>query len=350
MIEVRKDHSSDARRHALSAICGVAVFALLFVGLIVGLDTFGPARNVPGRSPSNSAVSQESSNNPGSKTYTDAELSVPVRPFHILLIGSDSRKNTALYTGKASEHAQVDQHADVITLVRVDPRTYTITLVTIPRDTVLEEGGSKINDSLLGNNPRQVVDAVAELTGVRSEFYMMITFTAFEDMVDAFGGITVDVPKKITVSDPASGDNVTVDAGENKKLNGAQALVLSRARKEYETDQDALRQVNVRAVEKALIDKALGYPREIDMRKMASVVLSGMDSNMTLPQAVSLLRDFTRHAGDITVYECTGPYEGDTRESDDMWVIKRDAETWAKIMELVEAGEDPSQVVVAPSF
>lgn len=44
-------------------------------------------------------------------------------PFYVLLIGSDSRKGTALYTGKASDHAQLDQHADVITLVRVDRRT-----------------------------------------------------------------------------------------------------------------------------------------------------------------------------------------------------------------------------------
>ena len=77
----------------------------------------------------------------------------PTEPFYVLLIGSDSRKGTALYTGKADGHAQLDQHADVITLMRIDPENYLITLVSIPRDTQLEGTASKISDTLLDNDP-----------------------------------------------------------------------------------------------------------------------------------------------------------------------------------------------------
>ena len=52
----------------------------------------------------------------------------------------------------------------------------------------------------------------------------------------------------------------------------------------------------------------------------------------------------------MTIYECTGPYDGHERSSDELWVVDRDAETWAQLMALVEAGEDPSQVVPSPSF
>ena len=38
---------------------------------------------------------------------------MPTEPLYVLLIGSDSRKGTALYTGKSNEHAQVNQHSDI---------------------------------------------------------------------------------------------------------------------------------------------------------------------------------------------------------------------------------------------
>ena len=328
----------------IAVLVGVAVFALVFIGVIAGLNGIAPYH------PGGPGDRQQRLGPAEWENYTAEELYVPIKPFHILLIGSDSRKGTALYTGKANEHAQLDQHADIITLVRVDPRTYTVTLVTIPRDTVLKNNGPKINDSLLSNDPEEVVEAVAELTGVKSEFYMMISFTAFEELVDALGGITVDVPKTVTVSDPASGENITVKEGKNQKLNGAQALVLARARKEYSSDQDALRQVNVRNIEKALLGKVLSSSRYVDVRRAVNAVLRGVTTNMSLPQSLSLLRDFSQHADELTIYECTGPYAGGVRTSDNLWVVARAPETWAQLMELVEAGEDPSKVVSVPKF
>ena len=326
----------------VSALVGVLVFALVFIGVAWGLDSIAPYHpGMGGRSSASTA---------GWSSYTPEELNVPVKPFHILLIGSDSRKGTALYTGKANEHAQVDQHADIMTLVRVDPTAHTVTLVSIPRDSVLQENGPKVNDSLLNNDPQEVVDAVEQLTGVKCEFYMMISFMAFEELVDALGGITIDVPKTITVPDPMTGDSVTVNAGKKQRLNGAETLVLARARKEYSEDQDALRQVNVRAIEKALLDRVLAGSDITDVRKAVNAVLEGVDTNMSLPQAMSLLRDFAKHADEVTVYECTGPFKGDVRASDGQWVVTRVPETWTQLMELVEAGEDPSKVVPVPKF
>ena len=79
-------------------------------------------------------------------------------PFYVLLIGSDTRRGTALYTGKATEHAQVNQHSDVMTIMRIDPNTYTVSLLTVPRDTVISEDGEKINNALLEDDPEEVVD------------------------------------------------------------------------------------------------------------------------------------------------------------------------------------------------
>ena len=344
MPEFRRNHNPRATRSMIAVLVGVAVFALVFIGVMAGLNSIAPYH------PGSPGDRQQRLGPAEWLNYTAEELYVPIKPFHILLIGSDSRKGTALYTGKANEHAQLDQHADVITLVRVDPITYTVTFVTIPRDSVLKNNGPKINDSLLGNDPTEVVEAVAQLTGVRCEFYMMVTFTAFEQLVDSLGGVAVDVPTTITVPDPSTGNNVTVKAGKNQKLTGSQALVLARARKEYQHDEDALRQVNVRNIEKALVQKLISKPNIVDVHKAIDAVLRGVSTNMSLPQATSLLRDFSKHAGEITFYECTGPYAGGVRTSDDLWVVTRAPETWAQLMALVEAGEDPSKVVPVPKL
>ena len=328
MDEEKTQPTKKPMKPAVVAVACLAAFALCFIGLVSFLDY----------------ITQ-------TKSEDDVDIAQTVQtdqPFYVLLIGSDSRKGTALYTGKENEHAQVDQHSDIMTLMRVDPTTYAITLITVPRDTVIPGQKAKINDALLDNDPRKVVDAVAELTGVRADFYMMIGFTTFEKLIDAMGGVVVDVPKEITVSDPATGKNVTVSPGKQKLLNGSEALVLARARKEYGADQDAHRQVNVRAIERAIIQKALTYTNELDVERVLNALEDDVSTNIDLARTGVMMLDFMRHGDQVVIYDCTGPFDGDERKSDGLWVVDPDMKQWEEIIELANAGEDPSSVVKLP--
>ena len=118
-----------------------------------------------------------------------------------------------------------------MTLVRVDPETYTITLVSIPRDTVFQGASLKINDSLLGGDPEEVVASVERLTGVAIEYYMLTTFTSFEALIDALGGVTVfDVPKNITVPDPMTAENVSLQKRAGRRVSADRRRSSSRVR------------------------------------------------------------------------------------------------------------------------
>lgn len=308
------------------AVLGVAVFAAAFIGITCLLYS-GMPKNDPGE--------------------IDTQLASAQEPFYVLLIGSDSRKGTALYTGKANEHAQLDQHSDIMTLMRVDPETYTITLVSVPRDTQLAGTSGKINDALANGDPNEVVKVVETLTGVSIDYYMMTTFTSFESLVDDLGGTIVDVPLKITVDDPSTGRDVTVKPGDGQLLDGSQTLVLARARKEYIEDQDALRQVNVRNIEVSLIDKVLSNPNDVD--RALSYLEEHTTTNMDFGKIASLVANFVLHKDEVTIYSCTGPHKGAVNEAG-LWVIPEDKETWSLLMETVNAGEDPSGIVSLPSF
>jgi LCP family protein required for cell wall assembly len=78
-------------------------------------------------------------------------------------------------------------------------------------------------------------DVLSHLMGVKIDYYVLVDMAAFVDLVDAIGGIDVDVrkPLKSEVSPPREGDpwaKVDVDVGWNH-LDGPQALAYARARK-----------------------------------------------------------------------------------------------------------------------
>ncbi len=326
MAEVSQADRKRSRKAAAVAVAAVAVFSIAFIGMVLLLD------------------------NAAEETKHDQISIAPAPepdPFYVLLIGSDSRKGTALYTGKKTDHAQVDQHSDVMTLVRVNPETYTLTLVTVPRDTVLDGTNQKINDALLTNDPNKVVSVVERLTGVGIDYYMMTTFTSFEVLINAMGGVTVDVPKNVTVPDPMTAEDVSLKAGKAQQLDGAEALVLARARKEYGDNQDALRQTNVRNIEIAMIQKVLDLDDEDYTNEVLVDLEENTQTNLDMAEAGYLAFEFLQHKDEVTIYSCTGPHEGGLNESG-AWVIREDRGAWDELMAVVDAGGDPSGIVDLP--
>lgn len=111
--------------------------------------------------------------------------------------------------------------------------------VSIPRDTLVtrpecvKDGGSTVpaKDRVMFNSvysqvgPACVVKTVEKMSGVRIDHYLEINFAGFKDLVDAIGGVTVDVPQDI--KDKASGLDLT--AGP-QKLDGTESLAFVRTR------------------------------------------------------------------------------------------------------------------------
>jgi len=310
----------------------VMLFAATFIGAVVILNNY--------------ADSLQAESTP---RFTLSANSL-TEPFYVLLIGSDSRKGTAIYNAKGSGSSKESQYADVITLMRVDPRDYKITLVSVPRDTVLDGQTSKINAALNSDDPRDVVDAVEKLAGVQVDSYLMTTFISFENLINALGGINIDVPKTVKLIDPATGKNVTVKKGKNQHLNGSQALVLARAREEYDGNTEALRQVNVRGIERAMIEAVLNMDGNIDVERVLTALSDDTRSDIDVMAYSRLILDFVEHANDVTIYDGTGTYEGGERSGDKAWVIPEDDQAWEALMAAVNAGEDPQSVIKPPAF
>ncbi len=137
--------------------------------------------------------------------------------YFILVIGSDARP------GESPEATR----GDSLHIVGVNPAKGAVSILGIPRDSFVPipgVGTRKVNEALLGG-PDLVVRTVENLTGVAIDGYVLTGFAGFQDLVNAVGGIGVDVPYRM--NDPYS--NANFRPGMTHML-GRDALAFSRDR------------------------------------------------------------------------------------------------------------------------
>jgi LCP family protein required for cell wall assembly len=114
----------------------------------------------------------------------------------ILLLGTDHA------TGKGSQGRGADQHSDSITLLHTDPGHHRLYYLSIPRDlrvNVPGYGYQKINAAMQFGGTRLAVRTLDVLLGksLPINHVVIVDFNQFEKLIDAVGGITVNVPRNI---------------------------------------------------------------------------------------------------------------------------------------------------------
>jgi LCP family protein required for cell wall assembly len=138
-------------------------------------------------------------------------------PMTILVMGVDARPGEAIDIGV---------RADILMELRLDPENGGCRLLSVPRDTRTELPGyglSKVNHALaVGGIPYQLL-VTEKLLGIEIDHYALINFEGFQDLVDAVGGIPVDVPATVTRG------TVTIEKGA-QILDGEHALAYARYR------------------------------------------------------------------------------------------------------------------------
>jgi LCP family protein required for cell wall assembly len=108
----------------------------------------------------------------------------------VLLLGTDNGE-----VGRAG-----DNHSDSMMLMRTDPKHHRIYYLSIPRDLQVPIPGSstqKINAAMQIGGPALAIRTVRSFTGLPINHVVVINFADFKNLIDAVGGIEVNVPKAI---------------------------------------------------------------------------------------------------------------------------------------------------------
>jgi LCP family protein required for cell wall assembly len=144
-----------------------------------------------------------------------------------VLVGEDSRAHLPA-DASAAEFGSVDDvpgsRADVVLVVHVDgPRT---TVVSVPRDVVVPQADGPGRLALTWQDgPQATVDALCAL-GIAADHLLAIDLAGFAAVVDAAGGLRVDVPAP--VRDPLAG--LELRSAGPQHVDGATALAMVRSR------------------------------------------------------------------------------------------------------------------------
>ncbi|MGI6105387.1 MAG: LCP family protein [Raoultibacter sp.] len=257
-------------------------------------------------------------------------------PFYMLLMGTDGSAERA----ESEEFGGDAFRSDSIILARIDPVDKKVTLISLHRDLSVdlgEYGVNKLNSAHFFGGASLTVETVSELAGVPISHYAEINFDGFKGVVDALGGIEVEVPMEI--DDPDAGGYL---APGLQTLNGDQALILCRARHAYDEmgDGDSFRAANQRLVLSAIAKKILSS----DVATMATTVSAlseyvttdlGVTDIIGLAQAMQGLDTSTSMYTAMT--PTTSQYIGG------VWYEILNTTEWKKMMERVDQRLPPTE-------
>ncbi len=154
-------------------------------------------------------------------------------PTTILMLGTDNSQ----IGGRAG-----DRHSDSILLLRTDPSHHRLYYLSIPRDIEVPIPGfgtQKINAAFQNGGPALAIRTIHAFTGLDVNHVVVVNFADFKDLIDALGGIDVNVPKPIrsnrfdcpyaTQARCAKWQGWRFAKG-TQHMNGERALIYSRIR------------------------------------------------------------------------------------------------------------------------
>ncbi len=174
--------------------------------------------------------------------------------------------------------------SDTLALVTFDAERRRIAVLSIPRDTRAQipgHGETKVNASFAYGGPALTIKTVEQLVGVKIDAYVKLGPESFARLIDAIGGIEVDVEKDMKYTDTWAGFVIDLKKGR-QHLNGQQATGYIRFR------HDALGDIG----------------RVERQHKILSALLKKLKEPSTVLAAPQLLQAFAQHTTtNLTSYE-----------------------------------------------
>lgn len=195
-----------------------------------------------------------------------AETEIPVwsgtEPVNILLMGVDRR-------GMRPEERP---RSDSMILVSIDPVSKKYDMFSVMRDTYVKipgYGKSKINAALVEGGPQLAMETVSEFTGLPVDRYVITDFEGFKGLIDAIGGVEIDVEKNMRYRDPTDDGIYDINLKKGlQNLDGNKALQYVRFRHDALSD----------------------YTRTERQRKLMGAVAKEMKSGTTVLQLPDILK------------------------------------------------------------
>jgi len=203
-------------------------------------------------------------------------------PFTILLMGIDSTDEVLTKNAVAN--------GDSLILITFNPKTLNATMLSIPRDSYVPiacwpgKDENKITHAAAYGNDC-MINTIEDFFDVDIDYYAKINFKGLVNLVNALGGIDVEVPQDLCTDDSSRGQQVCIKEGF-QHLDGEGALVLSRNRKQL-VNGDFGRGQNQQLVIQAMLTKIKDLKSVKQFTSVMNTVANSIDTNLTTKQILS---------------------------------------------------------------
>ncbi len=179
---------------------------------------------------------------------------------------------------------------DLILLCQVNRQDNKVSVLQIPRDTRVQNrrNDRKINSAYYSGFDVMAKE-IAQVTGVTPEHYFMVSFEAFRDIVDALGGVVIDVPMEMKYEDPVQDLVINLNKGK-QRLNGKKAEMYMRYRSGY-AQGDMGRLSAQQELYTAIQGKLFSFWGAFRIPSVFFAVKKHTDTDLSGGQIFSLMRD-----------------------------------------------------------
>lgn len=264
-------------------------------------------------------------------TPTKESANATSAPEYILILGSDARPG------------QTRARSDTILIARVDATSKSVTMLSIPRDSrvaIKGHGLDKITHANAFGGPALATKTVKAFTGLPINHYVEINFAGFGTIVDAMGGVVINVDRAINDSNGsvAGVSNVTTISKGVQTLNSAQAMTFVRSR--AFADGDFTRIKHQQQFLKALATQALQSKNLIRLPAIISSAADNIETDMSVPQIVSFANEFRGLSGD-SIRSYTVP--GKTARINGVSYVIPDEKAAQALIAAFAAGQEPAR-------
>ncbi|MDB5083356.1 MAG: hypothetical protein JWN30_242 [Bacilli bacterium] len=235
-----------------------------------------------------------------------SSLVTNLEPITILLVGIDRRPS------------ETQSRSDSLVLAVVNPKSKSIQLLPIPRDTyafVPGYGQTKINHAMFYGGIHLLKKTVSGYFHVPVNRYMIVDFNGFTKVVDDLGGLKVNVEKNMNYDDPTDGTHIHLHSGVNQ-LTGQQVLGYARFRHDLEADSGRMhRQQEVLKLLAEKVKTVQTWPKLFPILDHLGEHLQTDIAPVTMVQLIKTFHDYP--SSEIKTLSLAGVNE--INPSDDLW-------------------------------
>lgn len=257
-------------------IFSLKILILISASLLICLTTYAVYLSKKAEDAANKAYEKIQERDISDKR--DAKVQATHDNISILFIGVDD----------SDVRQQSNSRSDALILATLNNKDRTIKMVSIPRDSYVYIPyigyQDKITHAHAFGGTLATIETVEELFDIPVDYYVKMNFNAFIDVVDAIGGIEVEVPYDRLELDENDKYTIQLKAGF-QHLDGREALALARTRK---ADSDIERGKRQQEILKAIANKSANITSIGSYGGIIDAVGENMKTNLTFDEMKSL--------------------------------------------------------------